>query len=219
MKRTFLAALFVLVCLGHISAHEVWIEETKDKELIVRFAEYGEDYEKSPGHLDGLAQPLAWTFGADGKPAPFDVQKRADGFLLAASSADKGALAEAVYAVMKRGEGPARKPIFYARWHHADAGVAKPALTFDIVPLEKAGDVQVFFRNKPVPDVKITVIDPDHQEAELTTDKEGRATFTPGKPGNYLLYCSHQRETQDGFFGGVAYDTVSHNASLFWKQK
>ncbi len=35
-------------------AHEVWIEDTHEGQLVVRFAEYGDDFEKSPGALDAM---------------------------------------------------------------------------------------------------------------------------------------------------------------------
>lgn len=210
-------ALTALAAAAPVAAHEVWIEESEGK-LVVRFAEYGEAFEKSPGHLDTLSVSGAWTLGDDGKPTPFEVQKKADHFLLVSASPAKGVQAEAGFAVMKRGEGPARKPNFYARWHHAAAGPAKPALVFDIVPTGTAGEVQVFFRNRPLAEAKITLVSPDGKEQELTADKDGKAKFTPDKSGNYLLYCKHQREDIAGFSGGVAYDALSHNCSLLWKQ-
>ncbi len=213
------AALVVAFSLNSTAnAHEVWIEENSEGQLVIRFAEYGEDYEKSPGFLDSLSLPAAWSWGDNGKPTAFEVQKKADHFLLVGAKADKGIQAETSFAVMKRGEGPARKPYFYARWHHAAAGEAKPALIFDIVPGAVPGAVQVLFRGKPVPEAKITVVGPDHKEEEITTDKEGKATFTLGKPGNYLLHCAHQREETAGFSGGLAFEAVSHNCSLIWKQ-
>lgn len=220
MKRFFalpVLALSSLLTATTVVAHEVWIEEL-DGKLVVRFAEYGEDYEKSPGHLDSLAQPQAWTAGEDGKPKTFEVEKKADHFLLVGATPDKGVQAETGFAVMKRGDGPARKPNFYARWHHAQAGPAKPAMVFDIVPTGTVGEVQVFFRGKALADAKITVVTPDNKEEELTADKDGKAKFNPAKSGNYLLYCKHQREDLAGFSGGVAYEAVSHNCSLIWKQ-
>ncbi|WP_050027538.1 hypothetical protein [Verrucomicrobium sp. BvORR034] len=200
-----------------LPAHEVWIEDTTDGKLVVRFAEYGEEYEKSPGHLDSLKTPEAWTAGEDGKPKAFEVQKKSDHYLLVDAKPENGAQAEAAFAVMKRGDSPARKPIFYARWHHAKAGAATPALTFDIVPTATAGEVQVFFRGQPVSEAKVNVVPPGGVESELTADKEGKLKIDASKPGNYLLYCKHQREETKGFSGGAAFDAVSHNASLLLK--
>jgi len=214
---TVIIALATLACSTLNSfGHEVWIEELEGK-MVVRFAEYGEDYEKSPGHLDGLNVTGAWSVGEDGKPAAFPIEKKADHVLLVGATPGKSFQAEAGYAVMKRGEGPARKPFFYARWYEPSAGAAKPALLFDIVPTGKEGEVQVFFRGKPQAGAKLTVVAPDHKEEELTADAEGRAKFTPQK-GSTLLYGKHQREDTPGFSEGLEYASVSHNCSLLWKQ-
>lgn len=222
MQRTLLITLFILLTLLALvlaaPAHEVWIEEGPENQLILRFAEYGEAYEKSPGHLDGIFPVTAWTFGEKGKPTPLEVKKQTDGFLLLNASPAKPTLAETGFIVMKHGEGPTRKPFFYARWHQPSFGAAEPALNFDIVPTGNPGEVRVFFRGKPLPDAEITVITPQPKEQKLTADKDGKATFTPEGPGKYLLYGKHQREQVPGFAAGSAFDVISHNCSLLWKQ-
>lgn len=216
--RPVLSILAALLATAPLSpAHEVWIEDTTEGTLVIRFAEYGEEYEKSPGHLDALKTPEAWTSGEDGKPKTFDVQKKPDHYLLLGAKPANTAQAEAAFTVMKRGEGPARRPIFYARWHPAQAGAATPALTFDIVPTATPGEVQVYFRGQPLPEVKVYVVDPAGKESELTADKDGKVKTDLSAPGNHLLYCKHQREETRGYSGGVAFDAVSHNASLLLK--
>src|SRR5262249_19707249 len=139
---------------------EVWIEDTSDGQLIVRFAEYGEKFEKSPGALDALTLPFAWTPAVEtpkegptaagesraakedrdiraGKVDAFEVQKKSDGFFLAGSTAAMPAQIETGFTVMGKAgdpEKPARKPFFYARWHPPGAGAAQPGLNFDLVP-------------------------------------------------------------------------------------
>lgn len=199
-------------------AHSVWIEDTPEKRLVLRFGEFGDDVEKSPGHLDSLTAVTAWTHDADGKPTPFDPQKKSDGFLLAGASSAQAAQAETGFPVMKSGNTPARKPFFYARWQAAGSGAATPALTFDLVPTGKLGEVRVYFRGRPLPEVKLTLSRPGESELELTADKDGFVRFAAAKPGLYLLTCAHYREAQPGFFSGRAYDLVSHNAALAWRQ-
>jgi hypothetical protein len=53
------ATALTLTCAA--TAHEVWIEDTPDGKLVVRFAEYGDKYEQSPGALDAVTLPFAWT--------------------------------------------------------------------------------------------------------------------------------------------------------------
>jgi hypothetical protein len=218
------ASLFsaLVLCLGALAsqAHEVWIEDTPTGELVVRFGEYGDSFEKSPGSLDMMTLPAAWAPAADGKTTSFDVQKKADHFALPGSSASQIAQAETGFAVMgKPGnpEKPARKPYFYARWQAAGAGAAEPALIFDLVPTATAGEVRVYFRGKPLAAVKAKLVAPDGAEQELVSDDAGLIHFTAPKPGFYLLYAQHQRENTPGFAGGKPFDQVSHNCSLTWR--
>lgn len=221
-------------------AHEVWIEDTPEGLLVVRFAEYGEKFEKSPGALDALTLPFAWAPAAEataggnesrgareerdiraGKVDAFEVQKKADGFALVGSAASKPAQIETGFTVMgKAGDPgkPARKPYFYARWQPAGAGAGQPALNFDLVPTGQKGEVRVYFRGKPLAGVKVTLHPPGEGDKELTSDADGLVHFSAEKPGLYLLSAAHQRESIAGFFGGKGYDAISHNCSLSWRQ-
>lgn len=220
------------------AAHEVWIEDTAEGQLFVRFAEYGEKFEQSPGALDALTLPFAWTPGEEktgkesggskeerdiraGKVDAFEVQKKPDGFLLNGASAAKPAQIETGFTVMgKPGypEKPARKPYFYAHWQPAGAGAGQPALNFDLVPTGTPGKVCVYFRGKPLAGVKVKLYPPAEAEQELVSDADGMVQFTATKPGLYLLAAARQRETIAGFFGGKAFDVTSHNCSLSWRQ-
>jgi len=209
---------FLLCLLASAPAHEVWIEADAEGKPVVRFAEYGEDFEKSPGHLDGLFPVIAWTVDDSGKPRMLETVKKEDGYNILEADFKKPLFVDAGFIVMKRGEGPARKPNFYARWHEPSLGAAKTALNFDIVPTGEGSEVQVYFRGKPLPAAELTVIAPDSKEEQLKADDTGKAKFTITVPGNYLIYAKHQREDVAGFAAGVAYDALSHNCSLYWKQ-
>ncbi|MDB6138455.1 MAG: cobalt transporter substrate-binding protein [Verrucomicrobiaceae bacterium] len=239
------ALIAFTICLAGLRglAHEVWIEDAPDGRLYVRFGEYGDELEKSPGSLDALMLPFAWTPGAEnnedelkadasraskearaireGKVESFEVRKQAEGFLLAGASPAKAAQAETGFTVIGKAgnpEKPARKPFFYARWQPPGAGAAKPALNFDLVPTGKTGEVCVYFRGKPLAGVKVKLCPPAAVSQELVSNAEGLVKFTAEKPGLYLLVAAHQRETVSGFFGGKPYDSVSHNCSLSWRQ-
>jgi hypothetical protein len=213
-------ALLSLLLVTAATAHEVWLEDTPSGQMVVRFAEYGEDFEKSPGALDMLSLPAGWTVASEEKVTPFEVVKKADHFLLSAASPAHAAQIETSFAVMgKPGnpEKPARKPYFYARWHVPGSAGAKPALIFDLVPTA-AGEVTVYFRGKPTAGVKVTFHPPKGEEQQLTSDDSGRVKFTATVPGLYMMAAAHQREAVPGFSGGKPYDVVSHNCSLAWRQ-
>lgn len=202
------------------NAHEVWLEDAPGGQLVVRFAEYGDAYEKSPGALDMLSLPGAWKAGSEGKVVPFEVIKKNDHFLLSGATPADAAQVETSFGVMgKPGnpDKPARKPHFYARWHVAGTP-AEPALNFDLVPSATAGEVTVYFRGKPVAGVKVTFHPPKGEDQELTSDESGKVKFTTTGPGLYMMAAAHQRETTAGFSGGKPYDVVSHNCSLAWRQ-
>jgi hypothetical protein len=213
MIRPFLLTLCGLTAsaLTTVHAHSVWIESS-DNQLMIRFAEPGEDFEKSPGQLDNLSAPIAFTF-ATNKPARVVVTKKTDGFLLLGASPTNVTCAETVFTV--RG---GRKPNFYARWQPAGLSAAKPSLTLDLVPTGKPGEVRVYFRSQPLGGAEATLRTPDGKDAELTTDAEGFLHFEPTQSGQYLLTVPHHREPLAGFYGGTPYAETSHNASLCWKQ-
>jgi hypothetical protein len=216
MKTNSITPLLILLAAAaRLLAHEVWIEDTPNGQLVVRFAEFGDEYEKSPGSLDSLSLPAASTPGDGAKPKPLTVEKKADHFLIAGAVPGAAAHIETTFAVM--GEKPARKPIFYARWQPMGTGPAKPALTFDIVPTGQPGEARVMFRGKQLAGAKVNAYLPGGEDAELTADADGLVRVAVEKPGLYLLVGKAQREAQDGFWGGRAYDTLSHNCSLAWR--
>lgn len=243
LSRTILAIASCALTL-QATAHEVWIEDTPEGHLYVRFAEYGDDLEKSPGALDALTPPFAWKDAAApvaseesapggeaparvreaiaaGRVSTIPAQKKSDGYLLEGASARNATQLETGFTVMGKpgdAEKPARKPFFYARWHTAESGAAKPALNFDLVPTGENGKVCVYFRGKPLAGVKVTLYPPAEPEVELVSDERGVVSFTTKKPGLYMMAAAHQRESIPGFFGGKQYDAVSHNCSLSWRQ-
>ncbi len=226
------------------TAHDVWIEDTPEGGLVVRFGEFEESLEKSPGALDMLMLPQAWKPGAEapteskktsgeesraareeraireGQVNWFEVKKLADGFQLMGAAAKDSVQSEAGFTVIgKPGDPgkPARRPIFYARWQPVGGGAGKPGLNFDLVPTGAPGKVCVYLRGKPLPGAKVTLFAPGAGEQELISDSEGFVKYSAEKPGLYLLKSSHQREAAPGFLGGKAYDVISHNTSLAWR--
>ena len=237
------AVTFALASIA--SAHEAYIEDTPEGKLVVRFAEYGDKFETSPGVLDTLVLPYAWRSSTNAKPpeAPkgtetaanremraikegqvdsIEIQKKSDHFLLVGADPKQPAFFQADFTVMGNGGDatkPNRKPIFYARWGEPGSGDAKPELNFDIVPTSKPGEARIFLRGKPTAGIKVTLYPPAEAEVELTSDETGLIKFTATKPGLYFIKGGRQRETFNGFFGGKQYDVLSHNTALTWRQK
>ncbi|MEJ0091833.1 MAG: hypothetical protein WDM80_19050 [Limisphaerales bacterium] len=213
IRQTFLAlCTLTFITINSALAHSVWLEPKGDQ-LVIRFAEPGDDFETSPGQLDNLSAPIGFILVTNA-PASVDVTKKSDFFLLVGASPTNTACAETIFTV--RG---GRKPNFYARWQPADAGAGTPLLTLDLVPTGKPGEVRAYFRGQPLPGIKATIRTPDGKDTELTADAEGFLHFEPKQAGQYLLTVAHHREPLAGFYRGGAYKETSHNCSLVWQQK
>lgn len=218
--RYFFLILAALLPLTS-SAHSVWIEELPDGQLCVRFAEWGEDFETSPGHLDSFAAVSGWTLTDEGQPELFEVTKKSDQFFLGKATSSRPAFAQAPFTVRKLHEDkPARAPIFYCRWQPENGGAGKPAMTLDIVPTGKPGEARVYFRGKPLGGVEVILHAPAGDEQKLTADADGFVRVADlSKPGPYLLAIGRYSEELPGFFYGVPYGITSHSASLYWTVK
>lgn len=213
MIRQFLLTASVLAVATAVTAHahSVWIEP-KDGQLVIRFAEPGNDFETSPGYLDNLASPIAFLFVTNA-PLAIEARKKPDHFLLAGASTTNTVCVETAFTV--RG---GRKPYFYARWQPVGAGAGTPLLTLDLVPTGKAGEVRVYFRGKPLGGIAATLRTPDDNEQKFIADAEGFLHFTSKQSGLYLLTIAHHREPLAGFHVGRPYEQTSHNCSLVWRQ-
>ncbi len=213
IRQTLLTlCALTLFTINSALAHSVWIEP-KDKQLVIRFAEPGDDFETSPGQLDNLSLPVAFILVTNA-PASVIAVKQSDDFLLVGAAATSTACAETTFTV--RG---GRKPNFYARWQPADAGAETPLLTLDLVPTGKSGEVRAYFRGQPLAGIEATLHTPDEKESKITADTNGFLHFEPKQPGQYLLTIAHHREVLAGFYLGVPYKETSHNCSLVWQQK
>lgn len=210
----FATTLCAIVFPTVVRAHDVWIEDTSDHHLVIRFGEFGDELETSPGYLDSLTQPQAWTKSQAAEPVTFEIGKQTNSFLLIGASATNMAAMETAYQVLSATNKPSRLPLFYARWQPTGAGAGSPTLTFDLVPLAQPGDICVYFRGKPLAGETVSADGPHDFQKELKTDAQGCVHFVLDKPGFYLFTCNHYREDRSGYSGGRSYDLVSHNASL-----
>jgi hypothetical protein len=216
LNRSLCTALAAFSLAVSAHAHSVWIEDLNGK-LVVRFGEPGEEVEKSPGRLDSLTAVTGWTPAAP-QPKVFVVSKQEDHFLLEQAAPGQAAQIETGFGVRKSGDKPARRPFFYARWQPAGNTAATPALNLDLVPTGQVGEVKVYFRGQGLPGAKLTLHAPKAAEKELVADEKGIVRLGELKAeGLYLLTCAGHSENVPGFFGGVAHEVVSHNASLTWR--
>jgi hypothetical protein len=209
----------LMLCLTAAAfGHSVWIEPADDGRLVARFGEPGESIETSPGHLDSVSPPVVFALGTNGAPRTLDGPRKSDHFALPGLALTNTVCLEADYAVMTSPGKPGRKPVFYARWQPAGGAVGVPALTLDLVPTGRPGEVRVYFRGQPLGEVPAVLRSPDGKDHELQAGADGTLRFTTTQPGLHHLSIGRHREAVGGFHGGLAYEATSHNAALTWVQ-
>jgi hypothetical protein len=206
-----LCGALVLSALSDAGAHTIWIEPLNGR-LVIRFAEPAGKYEKSPGHLDSLSAPAAFTVVTNA-PVTIESPKSTNHFAMPGASLTNAAGAESIFTVRA-----ARKPHFYARWQPAGAGAGAPLLTFDLVPTGKPGEARVYFRGQPLGGLQATLRTPDDTEKEIPVDAEGYVRFESRQSGLHLLTIAHYREPTAGFHLGRPYQQTSQNTALTWVQ-
>ena len=199
--------------------HSVYFDENKNSEIKIRFGEFQDEYEESPGYLDSLDTIKAWKINKIDEPELLETEKQINGFSINAIKSDNIA-AQTGFPVMSR-QDQARKPFFYARWCANFNSKSSPSLTLDIVPNGKEGEVKVFFRGKTLSGIKLKLYSPDYDEVELVSDKNGLVVFkdTLKSKGIYMLKIARYGEKVSGYDQGKLYEIMSHNCSLRWNQK
>ena len=216
--QSLIMAIATVAYVAKTNAHSVYLEPNDNGKFIVRFAEFGDNPETSPGFLDSLDALTVWSIQGNEKPTAFIAEKKADRFDLDAS-AEHDAQVQSGFPVMTRGSSPARKPHFYARWAPNFTEPASPRLTLDIVLTGNKGEVQVFFRNKPLPGVELTLYTPEANDQELKSNDKGIVHFKSDEKGLFMLKVGRYREERSGFDRGTFFHLVSHNCSLTWIKK
>ena len=199
--------------------HSVYFDENKNSEIKLRFGEFQDEYEESPGYLDSLDAINAWKINDKNEPEKLDIEKQKNGFSLTAQNSDNIA-AQTGFPVMARTD-QTRKPYFYARWCANFKSKSIPTLTLDIVPNGQKGEVKVFFRGKPLTGIKLNLYTPEYDKIELISDKNGIVLFKENikSKGIYMLKIARFSENITGFDQGKLYKIISHNCSLNWNQK
>ncbi|MCG5260418.1 DUF4198 domain-containing protein [Cupriavidus gilardii] len=202
-------------------AHQIWIEQAPGGNASVRFGEFAENLrEVSPGTLDKLGVPSAALISARGEQAA-DGVKTADGFALPfkASRGDAIVAQAPHYAFypFKRGDQQLTGWYFPAARLVTDFAPQAPKLALDVVPAGKAGQLQVFFRGKPLPKAKVALVTQSGWAKEKQTDDQGKVAFDMPWQGVYVAEVSHQDETpgeRQGPGGPERYHRVDYVSTL-----
>lgn len=218
-----LSAMAISICLIHsivpAMSHSVWIEANGEKNaVVIRFGEFDEDYESTPGYLDVLDPLKVYTIPEGGEPVKLEFQMFEDGYNVHGGMPEN-IFVETAFPVMSRAGSPGVHPHFYARYIDGFSKKVHPQMTMDIVPTGNKNEVQVFFKGRPLAQVKLNLYTPEANDAEYVTDDEGKVSISCDETGLYMLKIARHREERSGFSRGVIYDYESHNCSLTWNNK
>jgi len=193
----------------------LWIEPGAGGTLMLRYGQAGRLLETSPGALDRLPAPTAWSI-TDERSQPAPLEKQKDGFLIAGMNRGQPVQAEdSGVAIRNHGSKPGRKPVLYARWLPTRAPVTEPTLTLDILPVN-ATQFEVLFRDRPLANANLTLIAPDGTRTRLIADATGRVTVAAGgETGRFQLLCSFS-ENLPVHVNGEAFKGTRHVSTVTW---
>jgi hypothetical protein len=199
----------------------IWIEDSANGALFLRFGVFGKHAEKSPGNLDRLPALNAWTPREKGRSAALVLKKAGDHLLIEGADRKTPVQAEDLSITARHDEDGGylgRKPVLYARWQPPGENPSAAGLTLDVVPAAAAGEFKVHFHGQPLTGAKCRGLGPSGFTAvELVTDAQGSARFTPGPAGLYQVACTHV-EPGPFFVLGKSYKGTRHRSTLTWRQ-
>jgi uncharacterized GH25 family protein len=190
-KSSFVVAALALLLPLAASAHQIWIESS-GKGAKLYFGEFGMNLrEVSPGTLDKLPSPAART--AEGEAIA--LTKAADHYLLA-RPARKGESLVAEEVSYPSWEDKGKRGVWFAAARWVGDFAAVPArLTLDLVPTGKAGELQVVYKDKPLPGVEVVLVAQSGWEKRAESDKDGKVAFSMPWKGAYLVEVHHTDKT------------------------
>lgn len=221
MKKLSIAAGLLLGAVTTASAHQIWIEQAEGQGAIVRFGEFGENLrEASPGLLDKFGKPTATLLSSKGEKSG-DAVKQADGFRLpfAPAPGESVVAEDAAYPLYTWKQGDRET----TNWFHPAARLItgfdaqQPKLALDLVPTGKPGRFALYYKGKPRPKTKVTLVTQSGWMKEATTDENGEVAFDLPWKGRYVAEVSvNERDggERNGPAGVEKYDGVSYVTTL-----
>lgn len=216
-------SLAALAFAGAAQAHQIWIEPVTGQQAVVRFGEFAENVrESSPGNLDKLGPTRATLVGAQGDKTAAG-SKTADGFTLPfAPAAGEAVVAEAAQYPLYKFKKADREML---GWYYPTARLTtdfaqqQPRNTLDLVPAGKPGEMQVFFRGKPLAKAKVALVTQSGWAKEKQTDEQGKVAFDLPWKGLYVAEVTRDDTSggeRQGPNGLERYNTVNYVATLAW---
>lgn len=217
MKHSFAFLIVVFTFFGTLVstpaiAGSFWIEGDILGGLNSKifYGEYRENQrESSPGELDSIISPTVTVFEADGAEKTLTAEPSTNHFVVPSGKTILvQALKQPVYEKQEDKNSDSSisvKPYFYARLG------SDGSLPLDIK--QNGNKLQISFRDKPLAEAELVIINPNGWEKRLRTDEKGEVTFSLPGLGLYVVEAKHEYN-QSGEFDDKPYDRESHTVTL-----
>lgn len=213
--KNFIKPLLATVCCasllvsGVAQAHYLWLESGKAGASLYYGEVDAQLKEKSPGKLDRIAAPQAFT--AD-KAAPLELHRNANHLAIASGkSVTVLALEESVaVADLSKSNLGMAKSNYYARLGLPLAAGATSPLALDITQGGKPNSFILLYRGQPLKNAKLEVIAPNTWMQEHKTDAQGAVEINTPWRGQYVVHVLHIDRTA-GEFSGQQYDNLRNH--------
>jgi uncharacterized GH25 family protein len=234
MRITRKIVLLMVISLAltlSASAHYIWIELVpvstpgKLQEVKIYYGEYNEGVrEVKGGRLEELDGIVAWVIDPDGSKTKLPISIE-DKYFKTSFTPDK----EGSYRIIA--VNTVRQVV---DWSKSDIGIVKPTYcTTKEFSIGKSSALQnasgesdliiaradaknsflVSFKGQPLVNAKVFFHAPNEWSKELSTDKNGIATFNPLWNGLYIIECIYP-EKSPGNFQGKDYQLIRHRATM-----
>lgn len=221
--KNFIKPIFVAACCasllasGMAQAHYLWLESGQAGASLYYGEVDAQLKEKSPGKLDRIAAPQAFT--AD-KAKPVELHRHANHLAIASGKAVTVLALEesvAVADLSKSNLGMA-KSNYYARLGLPLAAGATSPLALDITQGSKANSFILLYRGQPLKNAKLGVIAPNTWMQEHKTDAQGAVEINTPWRGQYVVHVLHIDRTA-GEFSGQQYDNLRNHLTYTFSKK
>jgi uncharacterized GH25 family protein len=210
----FAIALFATLSFAlPAQAHQIWIEQPKGQNAVIRFGEFGENLrETSPGLLDKFVKPAGTLLTSKGERKA-DGTKTANGFALPLKAASGQSIVaeDAQYPLYTWNNATSR--YYPAARLITSFAAQQPKLDLDLVPAGKPGQFKLFFKGHPRAKTKVTLATQSGWSKEAQTDEQGVVEFDMPWKGTYVAEVSVNDRSpgeRAGANGPEKYDGVSY---------
>ncbi|SEK94684.1 Uncharacterized conserved protein, contains GH25 family domain [Pseudoxanthomonas sp. GM95] len=212
MKRPLLVAALLAGMLGSAQAHEIWIERDGAGPVRVYFGEPAQaELDHGQDEIKRIVKPT--LFGAKGKAGA--LAREGDHLTAPLQGAGDAWLSDAsVFEPWKGEDGRFEAVSYYAR---AGRSQAESRLAFELIPRASQGNAFTLqFRDKPLADAEVTLINADKWTRTLKSGADGLVTLPTLAAGRYIVVASH-KEAVDTRIGAQQVAVMHHITTLTFK--